>query len=64
MGIGPGTLSLLLADYLLKNGLIPQIIGSDINPLAVEVAHFNAELNHLEEYCMFLEGDLFFPLTS
>ncbi len=38
LGIGPGTLSLLLADYLAKNGLIPQIIGSDINPLAVEVA--------------------------
>jgi release factor glutamine methyltransferase len=64
IGSGPGTLSLILADQLVKKDLIPIIVGIDINPEAVAVANFNAVLNHLEAYCSFIEGDLFNPLIT
>jgi HemK-related putative methylase len=64
IGSGPGTLSLILARFLIIKGLDPHIWGIDINPHAVEVAQFNNHLNHLENYCQFILGDLFAPLKQ
>ncbi|MHA1777009.1 MAG: hypothetical protein DRO88_02865 [Promethearchaeia archaeon] len=64
MGIGSGVLSLYLTSRLIQKGYIPEVIGVDINPIAVETANFNAELNHLSEKMTFLQGEFFNPLLS
>ncbi len=63
LGIGPGTLSLLLVHSLKGSTCIPSIIGVDINPFAVEAARYNASLNELDKYITVFEGDLFSPLS-
>lgn len=64
MGVGSGVLSLYLASRLLQKGYLPEIIGVDINPIAVQTAQFNAELNGLEKYITFYQGEFFSPLIN
>lgn len=64
MGIGSGVLSLYLASRLLNKGYLPQVLGVDINPIAVKTARFNAELNQLSEYVTFLHGEFLNPLKN
>jgi release factor glutamine methyltransferase len=62
IGIGPGTLSLALSRTLQNLQKSPQLIGIDINPIAIETARFNAQLNSLDHNFTILQGDLFTPL--
>jgi release factor glutamine methyltransferase len=64
IGFGPGTLSLVLVSYLLKEKKEPSLLGIDLNPIAVDVARFNSKLNHLDRNAHFIEGDLFSPLLD
>ncbi|QEE15065.1 HemK2/MTQ2 family protein methyltransferase [Promethearchaeum syntrophicum] len=64
IGYGPGTISLLLISRFLKKKVNFFHVGTEINPLAVETAKYNAKLNKLENYAQFLEGNLFKPLNT
>ena len=54
LGCGAGTLALLLAAHA------DRVLGTDINPRAIEIARFNAALNGIENVD-FQAGDLYTP---
>jgi len=64
IGYGPGTISLLIISHFLKNDINFFHAGTEISPLAVETANCNANLNQLENYVNFLEGNLFESLNT
>jgi len=64
IGYGPGTISLLIISQFLKKKVNFFHAGTEINPLAVETANYNAILNKLEDKVHFLEGNLFEPLNT
>ncbi len=64
IGYGPGTISLLIISHLLKNKVNFYHAGTEISPLAVETANYNAKLNKLESLVNFLDGNLFEPLNT
>ena len=64
IGYGPGTISLIIISHFLKKEVNFFHAGTEINPLAVETANYNAKLNKLEKYFHFLEGNLFEPLNT
>ncbi|MHA1563131.1 MAG: hypothetical protein ACTSPA_13520, partial [Promethearchaeota archaeon] len=45
IGYGPGTISLLIIYQFLKNNINFFHAGTEISPLAVETANYNAKLN-------------------
>jgi HemK-related putative methylase len=63
MGCGPGTLSLYLSSILRKHNIDFNVIGVDINPLAVDAANYNCQLNGLQGHCQYYSGDLFEPIN-
>ncbi len=64
IGYGPGTISLLIILNFLKKKVNFFHAGTEISPLAVETANFNAKLNQLENFVNLLEGNLFEPLNT
>jgi release factor glutamine methyltransferase len=64
IGYGPGTISLLIISNFLKKKVNFFHAGTEISPLAVETANYNAKLNNLENFVHFLEGSLFEPLKT
>ena len=64
IGYGPGTISLIIIFHFLKKKKNFFHAGTEISPLAVETANYNAKLNNLENYVHFLEGNLFDPLNT
>ncbi|MHA1510515.1 MAG: HemK2/MTQ2 family protein methyltransferase [Promethearchaeota archaeon] len=64
IGYGPGTISLLIIYQFLKNNINFFHAGTEISPLAVETANYNAKLNQLENFVHLLEGNLFEPLNT
>jgi SAM-dependent methyltransferase len=59
VGCGPGSLALTAA----RRGAC-RVVGTDINPRAVDAARFNARLNGLETQVEFLVGDLLEPVRG
>jgi len=57
LGCGAGTAALMLAQGA------AQVVGSDINPRAIELAKLNQALNDLDNVT-FLAGDLFAPVAG
>ena len=64
IGCGSGILSLYLISRLLTLKFPFYHFGSDINPLAVQTANFNAQLNHLETQVHFESGEFFDALRT
>lgn len=59
IGTGSGILALIAAKLGATN-----VVGVDIDPLAVKVAKENAVLNGVEGVCRFVEGDLYHVLEG
>lgn len=64
IGIGPGSISLVLARKLVDLQKSPHFIGIDINPLAIKTSRFNIHLNGLDDAFRILQGDLFDPILQ
>ena len=64
IGYGPGTISLLIISNFLNKKVNFFHTGTEISPLAVETAIYNAKLNQLENFVRFMEGNLFEPLNT
>ena len=64
IGYGPGTISLIIISNFLKKKVNFFHAGTEISPIAVETANYNANLNQLENFVHFLEGNLFEPLNT
>jgi release factor glutamine methyltransferase len=64
IGSGSGAVSLWLASKIHNRQMRCKIQCIDINPLAIATGKINAQLNSLDEFISFLEGDLFSPLQS
>jgi len=64
IGCGSGILSLYLISRLLPMDCPFYHFGSDINPLAVQTANFNAQLNNLEAHTHFKPGEFFDALQT
>jgi len=59
LGTGSGNIAISLVKYL--SGI--KIVATDISKRALEIAQKNAEMNDAKEKIIFLEGNLFEPLT-
>ena len=57
LGCGAGTLALLLARD------VDRVVGTDINPRAVEIGQLNARMNHIDN-CEFRAGDVWDPVRG
>ncbi len=64
MGSGSGVLSLYVISRLTRENIEIYHAGIDINPIAVETAEYNSNLNHYQSITNFYRGDLFSPLTT
>ncbi len=64
IGYGPGTISLLIISHFLKKKVNFFHAGTEINPLAMETANYNAKLNNFDNHVHFLGGNLFESLNS
>ncbi|MHA1746968.1 MAG: HemK2/MTQ2 family protein methyltransferase [Promethearchaeota archaeon] len=64
IGCGSGILSLYLISRLFSMKCPFYHFGSDINPLAVQTANFNAQLNHLDTHTHFEPGEFFDALQT
>lgn len=60
LGTGSGNIAISLAKFLLE----VRIVASDISLEALEIAQKNAYLHNLEKQIIFLQGNLFEPLTT
>jgi len=60
LGTGSGNIAISLVKYL--SGI--KIVATDISKRALEIAQKNAEMNDAKEKIIFLEGNLFEPITT
>ena len=64
IGYGPGTISFILILKLLEHKIEFFHAGTEVNPIAKEVALYNSKLNGFDKVTHFLLGNLFEPLIS